>query len=614
MDPHAQLSNDGLLRDAIATVPGRASQPKELLRCPAFMIRAVGTFATGALRHFHTGLQVEYGYRPPHVAILAVDSTDQPRLDGVHTLEPDCFINVADVWQVQDCLRRAREDPRVAAYMPELVTRLAAGDGAGGFPAAARFFYELKEPDLEAMFRQALAAFLPDRRPATANLANRHPLLQRWNMMVAPDGPIRVIYVASTTGGTVGNLVNDVILFKRVMRQFGVEAKIALLLTLPATASLDDVEAQRRRQLLFGRLQELTDLDAGKVMSWTLAGKVFSERDRFFDSILVLREPAPERLQEHQRYVGELLLQLISPLGMTIFSKAVDMVHVHTERGSRGQNKLLDLMNMVTVEAAAFGDVRAYARAALGRKALEPKTISNGAALLTNVLDRHRLTSAAVLSSSLTLTPMSIPDDLDGDPTGFLDYAEGQVRRQAEVGVKQLAADFERRCRNVLHQVLALLRDACLQAGPQGAFGMGQALIRQLETLAASSPAAPCRAGSEAPSDGVRKRLAGRVETQRELALSELRARSIASVRHLVTDMRQHLVALEHAADVFKELEIACEGQLDAILLQPLPEHVLLDRTALAELVRRATPACAAGAKAGCPCARARLRRRPAQD
>jgi hypothetical protein len=601
MNSQTDSRNVELSQRNLAEAPdGDGAALPELLRCPPVVIRAVGTYATGAVRYFHTALEAQYGKRPEHIAILAVDSTDQTRLDGVGTLPPDSFVNVAEVPQIQDCLRRAREDPRVAAYMPEPVTRLAAGDGAGGFPAAARFFYELKEPELDAIIRQVLRPFLPADRPVTANRANRHPLLRHWNMTVSADGPIRVVYVASTTGGTVGTLIYDVILFNHVMRQLGIEAKITLLLTLPATAPLDDVEAQRRRQLLFGRLQELSDLDAGKALCWPLAGKVLSERDRLFDTIFIQREPASEHLQKHQRFVGELLLQLVSPLGMTLFSKAVDMVHVHTQTGPCGQKKLLDLMGMATIDAAAFDDVRAYARAALGRKALAPRSIANGAALMAEVLRRNQITAAAIASPPLALIPWEIPQDLDGDPTGFLNYAENEARRQVEAKVKQLALDFSRGCTQVQRQAITLLRDGCLQAGPQGAFAMGQVLLQSLKALETADtdlPAARAATKSEANTDDVRKRLAARLESQRQRAVSEYRILAIESVRRLSAAVERSLVILERAAEAFKELEIRYDQQHEAFLMQPAPEHALLDRPALDGLIARAAPACAQAAR-----------------
>jgi hypothetical protein len=597
MNPQIDSVSDELPRRGISLVaPDGAGALQELLRCPPFLFRAVGTYAVGVIRHFYAGLKAQYGEGAHHIAMLAVDSTDQPRLDGVGTLPPDCFVNVADLKQIQDRLRRAREDPRVAAYMPEPVTRLAAGDGSGSFPAAARFFYELKEPDLDAMIRQALRPFLPAQRPATANRANRHPLLRDWNMTVAADGPIRVVYVASTTGGTVGALIYDVILFKHVLRQLGIGAKITLVLTLPATAPLDDVEARHRRDLLFGRLQELIDLDAGKAFCWPLAGKVLSEHDRLFDTIFIPREPAPEQLQEHQRYIGELLLRLVSPLGMTLFSKAVDMVHVHTKTAPSGQKMLFDLVGMTTIEAAAFADVPAYARAALGRKALAPKTITNGEDLMADVLRRNQLIPAALVSPPLALTPMEVPQDLDGDPTGFLNYAENEVRQQAEAKVKQLALDFERRCGNARRQALALLRDGCLQAGPQGTSAMGRSLVRSLKTL--ESKAADLQASSpsaipESASDEVRDRLTARLETQRLRALSEFRARAAESLSRLAAIVDRWLAVLEAVVGTFKELEITYDQQHEALLLQPVPEHTLLDRSALVERVNTALPACA---------------------
>jgi hypothetical protein len=580
----------------IAEAIDGAAQLQELLHCPPTMIRAVGTSATGTTRHFYTGLKAQYGGNSEHIGILAIDSTDQPRLDGVGTLPPGSFVNVADLKQIQDRLRRAREDPRVASYMHEIVTRLAAGDGAGGFPAATRFFYELKEPELDAMMRQVLQPFWPGQRPAMANRANRHPLLQRWNMTVAPDGPIRVIYVASAPGGTVGALIYDVILFKYVMRQLGIEAKITLLLTLPATAPIDDVEAQRKRQLFFGRLQELTDLDAGKAVCWPLAGKVLSERNRLFDTIFIVREPAPEQLQEHQRFVGELLLELISPLGMTLFSKAVDMVPQHESKGPHGQRKLLDFLGMVTIEAAAFGDVSGYARAVLGQRAVAARTISDGATVVTNLLQRHKLTSAVLASLVPASTAMEIPQDLDGDPTGFLNYAENEARKQADTKVKQLAQDFERRCSQAIHEARDLLRRACLRAGPRSAFEVGQVLVhslKALESTAAELSVQRTAVKPETPAEDISKRLAARLETQQGLALSEFQARAVGSLRKMSASIEHLLTALEHAASAFTELEIAYDQQHDAFLLQRLPEHTLLDRPALDDLVLKAVPACA---------------------
>src|SRR5205807_1817856 len=118
---------------------------------------------------------------------------------------------------------------------------------------------------------------------------------------------------------------------------------------------------RRFRTNAFGLVQQLTDVDNGKVVSWPLpSGRTLTATGRLFDSILVVPEPVPGRLLEHQRFVGELLEVLASPLGALLFGKAVDQVHVHNSRGPHGQRKLFDLLGMASIDATAYDDPRGF--------------------------------------------------------------------------------------------------------------------------------------------------------------------------------------------------------------------------------------------------------------
>ncbi len=240
--------------------------PMELLQCPPAFIRAVGTYGGGEVRHFYSELKALYGGEPEHLVIMAIDTTYQPRLAGIEMLPPRCFINLGEQDQIQDRLRQSLGNPEVAEWMPKHVTEVSTGHGACGSPSAARFYYEQMATEVAKKLCESLNRFTPDNRPGMASRANLHPLLRAQNMAVTSRGPIEVIYVVSTTGGTVGALVYDVVLFKHALKHLGIEANFTLLLTLPATNLLGDVDSENKLRMLYGRFQELADLNAGRAV------------------------------------------------------------------------------------------------------------------------------------------------------------------------------------------------------------------------------------------------------------------------------------------------------------------------------------------------------------
>lgn len=575
-----------------------ASEPEsgsELQETPPLLVRASGTFGSHCVRFFDTDFRQRHGSRPESIRMLAVDSTDQARLHGASQLSAGEFVNVSAIHQPRETLRRAREDRRVHEYLSEPLTRLPAGDGAGGYSAVARFFYEKKERDLEAAMREVLNPFTPSRRAAMANRANRHPALSKWGMKVKPEGPIRSVYAASSTGGTVGMLVLDVMKQNDVMRQMGIESNTSLLLTLPATFPADDVEARRLRANYYGLMQQILDLAEGKVVSWPLAGeRTLTMSGCPFDSVLVLAEPAPGRLTEQQRFVGDLLGVLASPVGAELFRRGVDRGDVHTKRGSHGQLLLLDLVGLVFIEATGYQDVAAYARAVLGQKATAPGSFSNAASLASDLLRTHQLTVEAVESVSLTSTAPAIPEDLQGDPGTFLDWAEDQVRKSSRVKAVAAAKDFQGRCHAAAHHAVDLLRRGCRKAGPHAALGLGRELIREARATESTVGAAtPRPSRPESAADDVSRRLAARVEAQRAQAAAEFRSQALAGLRQLAATIEDCLGALEPVCSAFDEERLASQRRLEVLDLQPAPAHALLDRPALSKLIGQDASPCA---------------------
>ena len=165
---------------------------------------------------------------------------------------------------MQERLRRDGELPHVAEYMPEPVTRVMGGEGAGGFPAAARYFYRaipLCRGHADGSGPGAVHS--RPRRPAMANVANSHPMLRAAGMEVTPTGPVRCFYASGGTGGTGAISPYDAALQKEQMRRMGIEGHFVLLLVPPATGTADPVEAARKRRKLFGRVQEFDRLERG---------------------------------------------------------------------------------------------------------------------------------------------------------------------------------------------------------------------------------------------------------------------------------------------------------------------------------------------------------------
>jgi hypothetical protein len=587
-------TDENVVGKALDGTVTRAGPNQNLLRLSPIIFRAVGTLGVGMLRHLLMDLKAEYGEKPKHVGILGIDTTHQPHLAGVEPLPSEWFFNLGGVDQIRDSLRRAREDRRIAAWMHEVVTRLAASLGAGGFPAAARFFYERSAPDVVRMMGSVLDPFTPKNRPATADEANGHSRLQAMNCVVTPTCPLRVIYVAGTTGGTVGALLYDVILFKAVMEQLHIEANLSLLLTLPAKDSTDDAESQRKLELTFGRLQELTDLDAGQVFSWPLGSQVLSARGPLFDTVSVLPEPTSSRLLEHQRFVGQLLLQWVSPLGMILDGKAVDMVHVYTTKGPHGQHKFLSLVGMATVDATPYADLTGYAEAALGSKATAARTISDGPAAVTRLIQRHGLTIEN-LTAPLSLNAMEIPPDMTSDPEPFLVYAEGVARTEAENKVQARARALKQQCRDALKESRDLLRTACLEAGPANAAQLARDLsqkLRNVEGKAVERRTQSAQTEPAAPSNDARVQLAARRRAQQVSALAGFLAQAVAYVEALTAELDRLTTKLQQVANTLNELSCSYEQRHEAFVLQRPPAHTLLNREAVDALVRRLEPTC----------------------
>jgi hypothetical protein len=561
------------------------------------IIRAVGSYATNGVRHClrRIGRESESAGLPAHVAVLAIDTAPQVHLDGVELLPPHCFLNLGLMGQMQERLRRARELAHVAEYMPEPVTHVMGGEGAGGFPAAARYFYEQSLSAVVTRMAAALEPFTPARRPAMANIANGHPMLRAAGMEVTPTGPVRCVFTAGGTGGTGAISPQDAALQKEQMRRMGIEGHFILLLIPPATGSADPVEAARKRRNFFARVQELTDLNEGKELIWPLGDEVLSMRGPIFDAIYVLPEPVANQLQQGQRFLGHMLFELLGPLGVTFGTRAVDMVHVQTERGPHGQKKYLSLLGMATLEAAAYPDLAGYAAAKLRLAAVAEKPIKGGEQAVSTLLASNGLTATALAHPPALPDPGDMPPNLGDDSGPVLDYMEGKAREEARGKARDAAVAFGRQCEHALPQGIELLRKACRGAGPAAAARVGTALamqIRTLEATAARAQARHARAVVEARSDDIRDRLQARCATQSVRAHAELAGSATGSLQKLASGIDRAVAALQGVVEEARELAIDGERRVEEFRLRHTPPHVVLDGPTIDALIRNAEPAC----------------------
>jgi hypothetical protein len=416
---------------------------------PAILI-ALGTAACIQLRALKAELIALFGEVPPHIVLLGIDTTSQSA-NGLPPLQPAQFVNLSTVCrQLQSLLRRLSRNPRVAAYLPKAAAQAVVGDGAAASPPIARFILERGLPLLAQRFQAAVAPFQTGRLGDLADVADRHPSLAHQGAVLDTSGAIDVIFLGSTTGGTVGTLAYLTMWVKLQLSALQMDGHCSLLLTLPACGGVVGVDLARMLSNAFGRYSELLDGKCGREFVWE-AGDQLTIRapGDFYDSVIVMPEPDATELQAHHRRVGRFAAYLLSArLGTTIRKKLVDMLAQFNGVGPFGQPKLLTLAGFAELHGCAFPNPAEFAATRLGLASTIVETVPP-AVLAGDVVARRGLTQRDVNGLLPHLDRPAVPPNIaEAKIAGMLVIETGRFRKAATVAAsecrRRIAESFRR--------------------------------------------------------------------------------------------------------------------------------------------------------------------------
>lgn len=567
--------------------------PREPTILSPVMVVTMGTSGVEQLRHFHASLTRRFGKKPDHVILRALDSTHQHRSDDVEMLPDESFYDLVNQPQIQDRIRQAWEDPHVRIWMPRLVTELPLGNGVGGMEPGTRFLYEQSVPKLSLWMGKLTECLTAAKRPLLAELASRNPVLRALNAAVSASGPIRVIYVASATGGTVGAMFYDVFYLRHHFRAKGIEANFSLFLTPPAVTPTKDVEAVRKLRKFLARIQESVDLVNGKPFCWEMEGLTVEDFGLPFESLYILPEPSPGGLTDHHRKVGELLMHLVSPLGKTLCDQSVNMLGLYRERGPRGQRKFLSLLNMSTIHATAVDEPVRFAEVIMGTMLTESAPLDLKAEA-SELLETVGLTTSLTDAAGVKVSRPTVPDDL-GDEGPFLKHAERTARAEGrQKGQEQLAV-AEQFLTTARTQVQAKAKELTISAGPAAAANFVRAigaLLVEHRRAAVTRHANYARRSEEAPPSSIKARLDAVLVEQGRAARAEYLVELTKKLQSPVEHAEHLHDRLQAASEVLENVRVESEQKrLDFDLTRP-KEHAFLDRPALEEIARAAGADC----------------------
>jgi hypothetical protein len=380
------------------------------------VFRGIGTTAGWQLRHAQRCLVEQCGGVPPHVVSFGTDTTAQENTTLLAPLAPENHCNLSLKDGLQEKLAGLETNPAYRDWFDLRACRLRLGSGAGSVAAIARFLFLEGHAAFKSGFSRAVSRLRGAQRVAVAAEAGER--LRELGLTVSTEGPVDVVYVLSTPGGTTAALLDDARATKAVFNEMNVPTRFRVFVTLPAVGGADDVDLARMRRMTYGRLQELSDQNSG---------------ERLFDYVTVLPEPNAAAMEDHHRLVGEMLARLALHHGKSLNDKSVDMLALHHEHGPLGLRKFADLANLTVLKPTPYRDVVAFVESRLGQEALASAESPSQSA--SAWLAEHGLTAAPLARRAVQLTPSPVPDWVNnGNVGGFLT----NCRRQLEAAAKQL--------------------------------------------------------------------------------------------------------------------------------------------------------------------------------
>lgn len=570
----------------------------EMLMRPPVWFRALGSASVLQLRYLYWLFMEKLNGLPHHVSLFGADTTYQTQDHRVGMLPDEMFMNLADEEGMQRWVRLAYQIPRIAEWLPEKVTQLAVGDGAGSIPSAARLIYEKVLPRVGKKLCAIAERFKGANRAELASQSNQSPWMRDNHMAVTAEGPIEVVYAISAAGGTTAVQRNDLMYMRLILRQLGIEAKFTMVMTLPALSNHEVIDVKRKLENLYGRFQELSDDNSGRIVVWRPTDSaMITDKGPFFHTIYLMPEPREGNLDAHHHLVGQFLFQMVMPLGKSLSDRAVDKLPIFRDHGTLRQPKFLSTANMAVLKATAFPDAVGFACAHLSRSVSttdigQPQADSEAGTLL----EKHRLTFTYLKSVEPRLSPPQISSGVGaGNTKTYLDNVEKNLASQGLQKAKEAANTFGGLCSTFRKDLAKLQQAACRTHGLDGAKLISQEVCKRLHSLVADAKSlrSDLATRSENASDeSTDAKLKALTETRQYRAQSRYYA-----------DVTEHLETVAEAADtldrsldaivgVFRELAIACDQQRLTFDEKRAERHALLDAAALLQCAEAAMPAC----------------------
>jgi len=577
--------------------PSEADSKGQQVRKPMFFI---GAGSSGVLegRLLRDDLIKYVGQVPPFVSLLGIDSTNQTSNDGVGMLPDASFINISNIRNLKKRLEAAAGDRRQYPYLTPEMARASLGDGVGGVPALARYMLELDFEKLLAKLTRILGRFLGADRVRLAEESNQLPWMREHGIVVTAEGAIEIVFVTSAVGGTAGVLRYIAGLVRWLAGRLGLDVNCSLMISPPAVSDMQTNGEVGKAVRCGARLQELSDLNAGGQLNWQVDGDtIVYDAGSPFSHVFLPPEPVScSSLEQHRRFVADLLLQFVLPLGKVLADEAVDMqLDVYLEKGPLGQPRFLTSVGMARINAAAFPDPADFAEALLGAAATRPVSAGSGRPA-AELFAKYGIRPTTLASQAPKLPQPEIPGTVNAkNLAAFLGHQEARLaadgRDKADEGARTVRALLEPFSTGLQQQAAEQFRSrgpaaaaALLHEASRELSGLERSTGERLAGLAQQS----LQPRSEAPADRLLA-IVGQQQVAADRRYWEAVSNDLAEARGRAESLDRQLTA---AASVSREIYLEYRHRVRQYARKTPAPHAFIDRITLKEMVLEQAPRC----------------------
>ena len=428
------------------------------------LIVAIGTQAEIMLRCLLERIRAFFGFLPPYIEAIALDSTGQVSC-GAPLLPGRRYLNFAQP-SAEHILRHMAEYPHLQRWFPSGCQKLTVGNGAGGERAVGMLYFVSALPLITRVLTERLARFRPDAFADVAAECNRDRRLIAKGITVSGD-TLDAWIVTTSVGGTCAATLALGTLISKLASVEGVRLTQNALMLFPEIAEAEGMsftERHKRANSYAACAEFYSALACRPFAIETMAGTLEQE-GQLFQTVLI-GEPATGRLEHLTRHLGaDLLFHLTTgAVGTQYHRRAIDLQgRVFSQNGPYSQKRVFSAAGSATLFAAPE-NVQALAEQILLCGVLQDLSLDAATAPISGdqidlvgvsfaklydfqpslpPLQPRRMSVAAVEKAIIAQTPI-----IAAELKRTIDTARAEVKQRLEAGRQELYRDLRQTLRS----------------------------------------------------------------------------------------------------------------------------------------------------------------------